>query len=122
MQRSDVVRQAFALALVLPSVTVLALVGACVSVEQLRIKERDVVIERAAFDLECDAADIEATPLGDALVQTGDPKSLQDDVRQTTYGVRGCGQRAAYVVQCLPYSPAGTSCSAVLNSDAQEAQ
>lgn len=60
--------------------------------------KRDLVIERAAFDLQCDRARLQAVELGNANV----------------YGVTGCGKRATYVVDCS--DGYANSCKSILNS------
>jgi hypothetical protein len=84
----------------------LGALGACASTRAART---DLVAQRAVFDLQCDASSLQITGLG------GD-----------SYGVTGCGRRAAYVLdggavagcrESLTPSYVRNHCTAVLNSD-----
>lgn len=74
-------------------------------------KLQSTVVERAAFDLNCPAASLDAKQLGDQVVigRTVDTPGVE----RTVFGVSGCGTRATYVVECA--APSG--CQALMNSD-----
>jgi len=74
-----------------------------------------VVLERAAFELECPAERLVVTPLGD-----GAPAAFFTEDR--TVGVSGCDRKAVYVARCSyrtldGVDVVGMSCVALLNSD-----
>jgi len=63
-------------------------------------RQRDIVSARAAFDLDCPKPRLQLT-----------------QVTGITYGVRGCGKRATYLLtsECAP----GKQCEAILNTPVQ---
>jgi hypothetical protein len=59
--------------------------------------KQEIVGNRAAFDLQCDAGKLSVTDLGNE-----------------SYGVVGCGKRASYVVTCKTFY--AKDCTAIANS------
>lgn len=90
-----------------------ALAGCVAPQQQLR----DTTSERAAFDLDCPAAQLSVTQLGDTVIigRTTESAGLE----RTVYGVTGCGKKAVYVVECVS-NVFASRCNAVLNADEQE--
>jgi hypothetical protein len=66
------------------------------------ISKSEVVRTRAAFDMSCEEAGLQITPLTSEMMSTA------------TYGVRGCGKQATYI-----YTPGA---GAVLNTDIDPAE
>ena len=64
---------------------------------------RELVLKRAAFDLNCSQSELKIVDLGDYA-----------------FGVTGCGRRSSYVVDC-PKNTGHTSssCVAILNTKAK---
>jgi hypothetical protein len=87
-QRSDVLKVAQRLVLVAAT-----LAGACATTGA----QSDLVGQRAAFDLQCGRSQLQISSLGN-----------------NTFGVVGCGKRAAYVVSCTANTV--DSCTAIMNT------
>lgn len=66
---------------------------------------------RAAFDFDCPEKSLVATPLGDTTTIGRTPR--HPGLERTMVGVTGCGQKAAYLVECSP----SDVCNAMLNAD-----
>jgi hypothetical protein len=79
---------------------------ACTSVQQ----REDTVRTRAAFDLDCTAEQLDAAQLGDLM-------RYDDGTTEVVYGVRGCDQKAAYLVRCRL-----GECQALLNADTEKTE
>jgi hypothetical protein len=74
------------------------------------------LIERATFDMECAHDQLTFSKLGDwtRVVNSGNGQSIE----RATYGVRGCGKKAAYLIECTKAPFSERKCNAALNSDA----
>ena len=72
-------------------------------------KPTATLLRQAAFDLKCDQGQLQWTAIGE--------ESTFSDVR--SWGVRGCGKQATYVLEerCRGY--AGPDCNWILNSPIQ---
>ena len=73
---------------------------------------RATAAERAAFDLDCPAAQITSAPLGDTL-RIG-MTAQAPGVERSVIGVKGCNKKAVYVVECVT-----GKCNAQLNANTQ---
>jgi hypothetical protein len=56
----------------------------------------EIVKKRAAYDMKCDAAKLELTPLSGGM-NSSIPFAATN---QKSYGVDGCGQRSSYYAYC----------------------
>lgn len=85
-----------------------ALSLACVSSQQ---SIRQTALSRASFDLNCPETSLEATQLGSTTHVGRSQHSY--GAERTVIGVRGCDQKAVYVVECSQ----ADVCNAYLNAD-----
>lgn len=106
--RANIVTALGALALVFVAA------GCTASKEQLITTATD----RAAFDLDCPAADIRVTQLGDTVIIGRSTETA--GLERTVFGVSGCGRKVVYVVECVT-NAVSSRCNAVLNADERPA-
>ena len=78
----------------LTTVAAAGLLAGCVSAHT----QAEAVMQRAAFDLECETGTLHVTELG-----------------SNVFGAEGCGRRASYVVVCPGFLKA--SCTPILDSE-----
>ncbi len=91
----------------------LFLAGCAVSASPEQV--RRTALTRAAFDLGCPEAQLNATQLGDRTVVGRSTQTA--GVERTVVGVTGCDKKSVYVVECV-YS----DCNALMNADEKPAQ
>ena len=77
-----------------------------------RPKPPDKLKQQSAFDLQCDQAQLQFTPMGGEHWYT--------DVR--AWGVRGCGKQASYALQESCRGMAAEVCNWYINSPVQKTQ
>lgn len=66
---------------------VVGLVPACFSAAEANAQNRDALLKRVKFDLDCQKEEVELTELS---------RWNNDEIN--SYGVNGCGQKAVYVL------------------------
>lgn len=78
--------------LLLRSLCIAATLSACASSSSKDDEARLKVLNQAAFDLQCDLAQLTAQKISDDHQMMG--------VKNTTWGVRGCDKQATYKSSC----------------------
>jgi hypothetical protein len=82
--------------------------GCGASKAQILKKATETVMERAAFDMECE--EISTKLFGDVTIQS-------ELMAEMNIGASGCGKRATYITRCSPASMGGgVACTPHLNS------